>query len=88
MKIRDIFLNLISPHCDDFITTYRRSRTISSIFISKEELRLVLYFFTLIKAYVSTFEGKNKAFLKSLSSIDSKNVPMNRIIDIRNTSGT
>lgn len=59
----------------------------SSIFIFFED-KVGLILSPLIKAYVSTFEGKNKAFLKSLSSTDNKNVPMNRIIDIRNTSGT
>ena len=58
----------------------------SLIFIFKKNKAVIPSFS--IKACVFTFEGKNKAFLKSLSSIDNKNVPMNRIIDIRNTSGT
>lgn len=70
--------------CNNFRT---RSLITSLIFISKEDKTNLVYS-PLIKAYVFTFEGKNKAFLKSLSSIDSKNVPMNKIIDIRNTSGT
>lgn len=34
-----------------------------------------------------TFDGKNSAFLKSLNCTDIKNVPMNRMIDIRKTLG-
>jgi hypothetical protein len=34
-----------------------------------------------------TFDGKNNAFLKSFKWVDIMNVPRNKIIDIRKTSG-
>lgn len=37
---------------------------------------------------IYTFDGKNKAFLKSFKITDVVNVPRNKMMDIRNTFGS